>query len=262
MKFLLASLALLPVIASHMFLQLPPFSASSSSTGRHMPLGLRQYSHQGSGSSMKGLRQQQLQQQQPEEEPVLIGDSQYSQSEEQSSTQQRLRQKGHHQLQGPQDSRSSDGQDLGGDWNAVYQSSLEPRVEAMPESKRSADYELAVRIPEGFDEAMGRQGGGSSSSPLLSYLLPSLQNTLSSRPLSSYPSRFFNGLSHQRRSSAPMASSQHRYGGSLPEGAKKTPAKRYLGIELPDYIASNYGADKTSNTKLHNLKQRMRSVGK
>ncbi|XP_066960574.1 uncharacterized protein [Macrobrachium rosenbergii] len=256
MKFLLATLALLPVIASHMFLQLPPLSASSSSTGRHMPLGLRQYSHQGPGSSMKGLRQQP----QPEEEPTLIGDSQYSQSEEQSSTQQRLRQKGR-QLQAPQDSRSSDGQDLGGDWNAVYQSSLEPRVEALPESKRSADYELAVRIPEGFDDAMGRQEGGSSS-PLLNYLLPSLQNTLSSRSLSSYPSRFFNGLSHQRRSSAPMASSQRRYGGSLPEGAKKTPAKRYLGIELPDYIASNYGADKTSNTKLHNLKQRMRSVGK
>ncbi|XP_045101896.1 uncharacterized protein LOC123498649 [Portunus trituberculatus] len=47
---------------------------------------------------------------------------------------------------------------------------------------------------------------------------------------------------------------------------KASPAKRYLGIELPDYIATSYSSIKTDNahylTKLHQLKQRMRSAGK
>ncbi|XP_063885601.1 uncharacterized protein LOC135113912 [Scylla paramamosain] len=47
---------------------------------------------------------------------------------------------------------------------------------------------------------------------------------------------------------------------------KAPPAKRYLGIELPDYIATSYSSIKTDNahylTKLHQLKQRMRSAGK
>ncbi|XP_068208630.1 uncharacterized protein [Palaemon carinicauda] len=249
MKFLLASLALLPVIASHMFLQLPPLADSaSSSTGRRMALGLRrQFSQQGPGSSLKDLQQQ------SEEETLLNEEPQYSQSEEdQGTTPQRVL------LKGQQDSRSSASQDLGGDWSVIYQSSLEPTLEAISDRKRSADYDLAVRLPGGFDEALSRRGGGSSS-PFLGYLLPSFQQTLSSRPLSSYPSRF---SIPQRRSSTPMTSYHHRFGGSLPEGAKSTPTKRYLGIELPDYIASNYGAEKAGNPKLHSLKQRMRSVGK
>ncbi|XP_045604097.1 uncharacterized protein [Procambarus clarkii] len=47
---------------------------------------------------------------------------------------------------------------------------------------------------------------------------------------------------------------------------RKPPTKRYLGIELPDYIATTYSSIKTDNahylTKLHQLKQRMRNAGK
>ncbi|KAK3880012.1 hypothetical protein Pcinc_015467 [Petrolisthes cinctipes] len=50
-----------------------------------------------------------------------------------------------------------------------------------------------------------------------------------------------------------------------PPWLKDRPVKRYLGIELPDYIAT-YSSMRTNNahylTKLHQLKQRMRSAGK
>ncbi|XP_042234267.1 uncharacterized protein LOC121874247 [Homarus americanus] len=51
-----------------------------------------------------------------------------------------------------------------------------------------------------------------------------------------------------------------------PQWYTRPPTKRYLGIELPDYIATTYSSIKTDNahylTKLHQLKQRMRSAGK
>ncbi|XP_050713755.1 uncharacterized protein LOC126996880 [Eriocheir sinensis] len=53
---------------------------------------------------------------------------------------------------------------------------------------------------------------------------------------------------------------------SSPHWLKTPPSKRYLGIELPDYIATSYSSIKTDNahylTKLHQLKQRMRNAGK
>lgn len=51
-----------------------------------------------------------------------------------------------------------------------------------------------------------------------------------------------------------------------PRWLRRPPTKRYLGIELPDYIATTFSSIKTDNahylTKLHQLKQRMRNAGK